>query len=86
MVPDPARVWITHGLMLDSFVCNYGTDDRRRMDSPIRSVQIPRGDSDTALLGFGVDAELNKTVTTSSGNGNTCKSDNPRTPHGVLTP
>jgi len=27
------------------------------------SVQTPRGDSDTALLGFGVDAELNKTVT-----------------------
>ncbi len=27
------------------------------------SVQTPRGDSDTALLGFGIDAELNKTVT-----------------------
>jgi len=27
------------------------------------SVQTPRGDSDTALLGFGLDAELNKTVT-----------------------
>jgi len=27
------------------------------------SVQTPRGDSDTALLGFGVDAELNKTLT-----------------------